>query len=297
MHPVITGFLILGGLMFLFFGGITFFVAKMIRPTSTDLFSSGQGVGIIELKGVITSSEKTIANLNDFKKKDNIKAIVVRIDSPGGAVGASQEVFRELRRVNREKPVVASMGSVAASGGYYAAIGAEKIVASPGTLTGSMGVILKFANLEEIFKKIGYKTETIKSGEFKDMGSPSRSLTKAERDMLQRLLDNVHDQFIRDIAESRKLAEEDVRQVADGRIFSGEQALELGLIDELGNLTDAVRLAAELGGLDDPSPRLIYPAENDFSLLRFFGGKRGEALLYQLLTPETSLSYEWGVGR
>lgn len=297
MHPVITGFLILGGLMFLFFGGITFFVAKMIRPTSVDLFSSAQGVGIIELKGVITSSDKTIANLNDFKKNNNIKAIVVRIDSPGGAVGASQEVFMELRRVNREKPVVASMGSVAASGGYYAAIGAEKIVASPGTLTGSMGVILKFVNLEEIFKKIGYKSETIKSGEFKDMGSPNRSLTKAERAMLQRLLDNVHDQFIRDIAESRKLAEEDVRQVADGRIFSGEQALKLGLIDELGNLTDAVRLAAELGGLKDLDPRLIYPDEDDFTLLRFFGGKRGEALLDQLLSPEASLSYEWSVDR
>lgn len=291
------GFMILAGIMLLFLGGMTFFIAQITRPSNTDLFSSREGVGIIELKGIITSSDKTLAHLNNFKNNNKIKAIVVRVDSPGGSVGASQEIFREIRRIGLKKPVIASMGSVAASGGYYVAIGADKIIASPGTLTGSMGVILKFANLEEIFKKIGYRSEIIKSGEFKDMGSPSRSLTEVERLMLQALLDNVHDQFIRDIAESRGLVEDDVRKVADGRIFSGEQALELGLIDEFGNLNDAVQLAAKLGGILDSDPRMIYPASDDFNLLRLLGGENAEALLCQLFGHKTTLAYEWPLAR
>ena len=292
-HPILAGFLLLAGIVFIFFGGITFFIVKLTHRTSADIFISRPGVGVIELKGIITRSEETIADLIKFKNNDNVKAIVVRIDSPGGAVGASQEIYRELRRVGRVKPVVASMGSVAASGGYYSAIGAGKIVASPGTLTGSMGVILKFANLEEIFHKIGYKSETIKSGKYKDMGSPSRSLTGEEREMLQDLLDNVHGQFIRDIAESRNLGEEEVREIADGRIFSGEQARDLGLVDELGNFTDAVLLAADLGGLHDSDPNLIYPEKNDFNMLKFIGGKKGEALLNSLIKPEPVLAYQW----
>jgi protease-4 len=292
-HPILAGFLLLAGIVFIFFGGITFFVIKLTHRTSTDIFISRPGIGIIELKGVITRSEQTISDLIKFKNNNDIKAIVVRIDSPGGAVGASQEIFRELRRVDKVKPVVASMGSVAASGGYYSAIGAEKIVASPGTLTGSMGVILKFANLEEIFNKIGYKSETIKSGKYKDMGSPGRSLTPEERVMLQALLDNVHSQFIRDIAESRNISEEEVRKIADGRIFSGEQAHDLGLVDQLGNFTDAVLLAADLGGLHERDPYLIYPERNEFNVLKFIGGKKGEALLNSLIKPEPVLAYQW----
>ncbi len=292
-HPVLAGFLLLAGIAFIFFGGITFFIIKLTHHGSSDIFISRPGIGIIELKGVITSSEQTIANLLKFKNNNNVKAIVVRIDSPGGAVGASQEIYREIKRVDKVKPIVASMGSVAASGGYYSAIGAEKIVASPGTLTGSMGVILKFANLEQIFNKIGYKSEIIKSGKFKDMGSPGRSLTPDERVMLQELLDNVHGQFIRAIAESRNLAEEDVKKIADGRIFSGEQAVDLGLVDSLGNFTDAVQLAASLGGLPDSDPYLIYPEKNEFNLLRMVSGEKGEALLNLLEKPDPVLAYQW----
>ncbi len=291
-HPILAGCLLLAGVVFIFFGGITYFIVKLTHRAGTDIFISRPGIGVIELKGVISRSEQTIADLVKFKNNDNVKAIVVRIDSPGGAVGASQEIFREIKRVGKVKPVVASMGSVAASGGYYCALGAEKIVASRGTLTGSMGVIMKFANLEEIFNKIGYKNETIKSGKFKDMGSPGRSLTPEEHLMLQALLDNVHSQFIRDIAESRNLAEKDIRKIADGRIFSGDQAHELGLVDQMGNFTDAVLLAAELGGLKVTDPYLIYPEKNEFNMLRFISGKRGEALFNSLVRSEPVLAYQ-----
>ncbi len=271
---------------------MTFFIIKLTTSSSGDIFVSRPGIGIIELKGIITRSEQTIADLVKFKNNNNVKAIVVRIDSPGGAVGASQEIFREFRRVDMVKPIVASMGSVAASGGYYSAMGARRIVASPGTLTGSMGVILKFANLEEIFSKIGYRSETIKSGKFKDMGSPSRSLTTDERDMLQALLDNVHNQFIFDIAESRNISEEDVRKIADGRIFSGEQAHDLGLVDQLGNFNDAVLLAAKLGGLADSDPNLIYPEKNNFNMFKLIAGEKGEALLDALVNLDPVLAYQ-----
>lgn len=291
-HPILAGFLLLAGIVFVFFGGMTFFIIKLTTSSSGDIFVSRPGIGIIELKGIITRSEQTIADLVKFKNNNNVKAIVVRIDSPGGAVGASQEIFREFRRVDMVKPIVASMGSVAASGGYYSAMGARRIVASPGTLTGSMGVILKFANLEEIFSKIGYRSETIKSGKFKDMGSPSRSLTTDERDMLQALLDNVHNQFIFDIAESRNISEEDVRKIADGRIFSGEQAHDLGLVDQLGNFNDAVLLAAKLGGLADSDPNLIYPEKNNFNMFKLIAGEKGEALLDALVNLDPVLAYQ-----
>jgi len=191
---------------------------------------------------------------------------------------------------------VASMGSVAASGGLYAALGAGKIVANPGTLTGSMGVILKFANLEELFHKIGYKSEVVKSGHLKDIGSPSRPLTAEEREMLQAMIDDVHGQFIRAVAESRKLPEETVRAMADGRVFSGAQAKSLKLIDQFGNLNDAVLLAAQLAGLDTKTmPDLVYPEKGEFSLLSLLAGETGQSLLNKTRWQTPALAYEWAV--
>ncbi|OKY75732.1 MAG: hypothetical protein BM485_08470 [Desulfobulbaceae bacterium DB1] len=297
-HPLITGFFILGMISVFFWFGITFFVSSMNRHVDTsDLFSSNSvEIGVVQLKGVIADAETAINQLSRFSRSKSIKAIVVRIDSPGGAVGASQEIFHEISKVNAVKPVVASMGSVAASGGFYAALGAGKILASPGTLTGSMGVILKFPNLEQIFQKIGYKDEVIKSGEMKDIGSPSRPLSVAERQLLQNLIDEVHQQFIKDIAASRKLDMEKVRRVADGRIFSGETAKQLGLIDDFGNFNDAVTLAAKLAGYEDAVPSLIYPEEDRLSLMKLLAENKFGAFFRQATASHPLLSFEWSYG-
>ncbi len=296
-HPLIFGLLVLGVISTIFWGGMTFFISTLTLKTQTgDLFSRKDGIGIIDLKGIIISSEESIADLIEFKEDKNIRAIVIRIDSPGGTVGASQEVYQEIKRTAKVKPVIASMASVAASGGYYAALGAQQIVANPGTLTGSIGVILKFANLEEIFEKIGYKSEVIKSGALKDIGSASRTMTQEEKDLLQSLIDNVHNQFISAVVEERALSREQAVRLADGRIYSGEQAQQFGLIDKLGNFTDAILLAANLAGMDtSTSPNLIYPKDKHFSLLKLIAGEKSQARLQNLFNHYPALVYEWSM--
>lgn len=293
-HPILTGCLLLALVMLIFWGGVTLLVASFGGTAKKDMFSRREGVGVIEIKGVITTPDEIIANLTEFREAAGIKAILLRIDSPGGAVGASQELYEEVKRTNAVKPVVASLGSVAASGGLYAALGAGRIVANPGTITGSMGVIVKFANLEELFGKIGYRSEVIKSGALKDVGSAERPMTEEERLMLQALIDGVHGQFVAAVASSRNLPEETVRGLADGRIFSGAQALEHQLVDALGNLNDAVLLAAELAGLGaDKVPNLIYPAKKEFSLLSLLMGEKAQAALTRPLLMLPTLAYEW----
>ena len=280
----------------MFWFSLAAIASKFIGGSSGNsaILTASNSIGIIEIKGVILDATKPLADLQKFQNSPGIKAIVIRIDSPGGAVGASQELYAEIKRVNQSKPVIASMGSVAASGGFYAAIGAEKIVANPGTMTGSMGVIMKFANLQEIYQKIGYQSEVIKSGEFKDIGSSARDISPEERKLLQGLIDIVHLQFINDIAESRALTVKEVTKIADGRIFSGAQAHEYGLIDELGNFNDAIRLAATSAGLEpEPLPELIYPKNKNFEILELLSGKVGLNLQGLLVNPAPYLSYQW----
>ena len=165
-HPIILGLFILTGIFFLFLGGISLLLSSLIsNSTGSDFFIQGEGVGIVDLKGIIVSSEQVIKHLTEFRNNAEVKSIVLRIESPGGAVGAAQEIFQEIKRTSQVKPVIASMGSMGASGGYYAALGADNIFANPGTMTGSIGVIVKFPNLESLFEKIGYKSEVIKSGQ------------------------------------------------------------------------------------------------------------------------------------
>ena len=294
-HPILLGIFVLTGIFFLFLGGISLLFSSIISQGSKgDLFSKKDGVGVIELKGMIVTSEQVLSNLTSFRHNPNIKSIILRIESPGGAVGASQEIFEEVKRTNEVKPVVASMGSMGASGGYYAALGAEKIMANPGTMTGSIGVIVKFPNLAGLFEKIGYKSEVIKSGSMKDVGAPNRAMSEEERALMQGLIDNVYNQFVQAVAESRAMPEEMVRKLADGRIYSGEQAFEAGLIDELGNFTDAVSMAAELGGLDPKKPELIYPvSEKRFSLLNLLTGSNKQSLLEGFMPEYPVLSFEW----
>lgn len=293
-HPILLGLFILTGIFFLFLGGISLLISSLISHSSkTDLFSKKEGVGIVELKGLIVSSESVLKHLTEFRNDPNVKSIVLRIESPGGAVGAAQEIYQEIDRTNAVKPVVASMGSMGASGGYYAALGANIIMANPGTMTGSIGVIVKFPNLEGLFEKIGYKSEVIKSGPLKDTGASNRPLTEDERNVMQGLIDNVYSQFVRDIAAARSLPAETILELADGRIYSGEQAVELGLIDQLGNFTDAITIAAEMGDLDTEEPLLIYPkSERKFSLLNLLTNAE-QSLVDNFVPLYPILSFEW----
>ena len=294
-HPFFTGFVFMSMFGAIFFVGLSFLITRIAHQTTDPFLTrTSDGIGIIDVKGMITNTEGLLHNIQLFRAEDTIRAVVIRIDSPGGAVGASQELYSEIKRLGRDKPVVASLGSVAASGGFYAAIGADKIVASPGTLTGSMGVIMKFPNLEEIFKKIGYKSETIKSGKFKDIGASNRTVTPEERALLQNIIDIVHHQFINDIAESRALSVADVSKIADGRIFSGEQARDLGLIDELGNFHDAILLAAKLAEMNTTTfPELVYPPQDTVGFLSSLLSSTEITLLGKLQQLQPQLAYEW----
>ena len=185
---------------------------------------------------------------------------MLRIDSPGGVVGPSQEIHDAVKKLASQKKVVVSMGSIAASGGYYIAAAASRILANPGTITGSIGVLMRFSNLEGLMGKIGMKAFTLKTGKYKDVGSPARPMTDQEKAMLQEVIDNAHSQFVKAVAEGRKLPEAEVRNIADGRIFTGEQALALKLIDRLGTLQDAIEEAGKLGGIKG-EPQVIRPSK------------------------------------
>lgn len=236
-----------------------------------SISTKGNRVGLIEIKGTIVSSQDTVKQLHDWRKDSSIKAVIVRIDSPGGAVGPSQEIYREIRRTIESKPVVVSMGSLAASGGYYIASAANYIVANPGTITGSIGVIIHFPNLRELFGKIGYQMTTIKSGQFKDIGNPARDMTPEEKELLQTTIDETYSQFVRDVAKARNIPEDDVRKFADGRIIMGEKALALKLVDQLGNFEDAVTKAAELAKIPG-EPNLVSAKKKSLSLLELIAG-------------------------
>ncbi len=290
-HPVVFGLFVLTGLFLFLFGGMTFFIARLIHPQAYET-TRGNAIGVLRLQGIIMDADKSIKILTDFRRNPNIKAVVVRIDSPGGAVGASQEIYDEIRRTARVKPVVASMQSVAASGAYYAALGATRIVADPGTITGSIGVIIKFANLKKIFDKIGYKTEVVKSGINKDIGSMSRDMTPEERQLLQKMINNVLKQFVGAVAQSRHLTVAKVKKIADGRVFTGEQALDLGLLDKLGNFTTAVEMAAKLGGISVKNPPLIYPEDNKFDLLHYLSDMKSQVLGSMLWNRMPALMYQ-----
>jgi len=220
---------------------------------------------------VITDAQTIIDQLHKFKKHRKVKAIVIRIDSPGGGVGPSQEIYEEIKKIKKVKKVVSSIGSIGASGGYYVACATDKIVANPGAITGSIGVIVKYANFKELMEKIGLKGIVIKSGKYKDIMSPLRDITADEKNLLQNVIDDIHSQFVSVVAEERHLEKAEVEAIADGRIFTGVQAKELGLIDELGNFRDAVNMAAKMVGIEG-EPELIYP-EKKFSFFDYFSEK------------------------
>lgn len=263
-------FLVLLILFFLFVvSGILFMVLQKNIPIRDR-------VALISIEGIIVDSKEVINELKQYVKDPSVKAIVLRIDSPGGAVAPAQEIYEEVKKTVAKKKVLVSMGSVAASGGYYIASPATKIIANPGTLTGSIGVIMEVPNIEGLLNKLGIKTEVVKSGKHKDIASMFRGINKDEREILQGVMDNVHEQFIRAVAEGRGMLVDDVKKIADGRVFTGEQAQKIGLVDELGNLEDTVQTAARLSGIKGEP--VVVSKKEKFSFIDLLRGKMPKEL-------------------
>jgi protease-4 len=245
---VILGILALIGISFTIF--LSPFSSFTTRSTETVVTGSGDRIGLVELKGVISSSEEFNRQVKKYREDRSIKALLIRIDSPGGGVVASQEMYEELRKVrDGGKPVVVSMGSLAASGGYYVACGGSRLVANKGTLTGSIGVISEFLQLREALDKLGVDVKIVKSGKLKDAGAPTRPMTEVDEKYFQSLMDEVHRQFIGVVREERKLPQEKVVALADGRVFTGEQAVKEKLVDTLGTFEESVAIAASMAGI------------------------------------------------
>lgn len=240
-------------------GGLLLLVLINLFFPDLDL-STEDRIALVRIEGVILDSQTTVGELKRFGENPSIKAIVLRIDSPGGGVVPSQEIYDAVQRVRNKsnKAVIASMGTVAASGGYYIAAATDRILANPGTLTGSIGVIMEMANIEGLLKKIGVEGVVIKSGRYKDVGSPLRKMSDEEQALLQSVMDDVHKQFIEAVAVGRSLEVADVKALADGRIFTGRQAKDAKLVDELGNLEDAIQLAADISGIEG-EPKVVEP--------------------------------------
>jgi len=283
---IFIGILAIVVLLCLFFSGL-FLIGRLSMKSGPLPF--GDKIAIVEVKGVITQSSEVIGEIHQYLADDGVKAIILRVDSPGGGVGPSQEIYKEVVKAKKKKRIVTSMGAVAASGGYYVACASDLIVANPGTITGSIGVIMQFSNFEELLKKIGIKGMVIKSGEHKDMGSPFREMTPEEKRIMQATLDNVHDQFIRAVAEGRNLDRTKVTPLADGRIMTGEQAKQVGLVDVMGNLQDAVDEASKLAGIEG-RPQVIYPKKK-LSIWEFLIKETASGVIEALREKEFEISY------
>ncbi len=249
---VVAFVIALAGLFLVYFVSLVFMV-----PEDESLGTSGERVAMIELTEPILDSQNIVRQFKKYRENRAIRAIVFRVDSPGGGVSASQEIYEEVKKTRSSgKPVVVSMGSVAASGGYYVSCGASKIVANPGTLTGSIGVIFQFLHFNELMNKIGIDASTFKTGKYKDIGSPFRKTTEDEKKFFDQLLGDVYNQFVDVVAKERKMDRKRVVQYADGRVFTGRQAFEYGFVDTLGTLEDAVTIAAKLGDISG-KPKVV----------------------------------------
>ena len=271
------------------------FTVWLILAVSDDSLPGGAKVAVVEVAGVIgvgadrgLDTESIIRTLGEYRDDPAVRAVVLRIDSPGGVVAPTQEIFTAVRRLREaKKPVVASLGSVAASGGYYVAVSADRIFASPGTLTGSIGVVMQLANVEGLLKKVGVEYVVVKAGAYKDVGNFARAMTPEERRILQSLLDDVYDQFISAVAEGRGLEPAAVRAFAEGRIYSGRQAHGLKMVDDLGGLEDAIEAAAKMAGLP-PKPKVLYPRRR-FSLRELLRNEWGLGPVSQMLPAMQTL--------
>jgi protease-4 len=263
----------IGAFFFVLFTLLVLLTLAWIVSDADDetMGTSGQRVAIVELNEPIYSSEEVVRQLKKYRDNRAVKAIVLRVNSPGGAVAASQEIYEEVKKTrDGGKPVVASMGDVAASGGFYVSCGASMIVANPGTLTGSIGVIFQYIQIEELMKKIGVDAPTYKSGRYKDVGSPFRRSTDDDRRFFEQLIADVYGQFVDVVVEERKLERAHVLRYADGRVFTGKQAFEYGFVDTLGTLENAIEIAAQLGGIEG-KPRIVKERKTRSLFERMWG--------------------------
>jgi protease IV len=250
----------------------------------------GDKIGVVEISGLISESRDVMEDIVRFKEDDSIKGVIVRINSPGGSVGPSQEIFSELKKLRAKKKVYVSMGSVCASGGYYIAVAGEKLYAMPATITGSIGVIMEHMIIEDLFKKLGLQSDTLKSGAFKDAGSPFRKMKDDERAYFQGILDSIHEQFIKTVADERKMPVETAKKLADGRVFIGTQAKDLKLVDQIGTFYDAVddlKKALSMKG----KPVLVY-GKKPFSLLKWLISSASKELILEYFSGAS----RYGVG-
>jgi len=244
------------GIVVLFIGTVWVFMATLGEE---GLPTGGPKVAVVEIEGIIVDGAAAVRELREHADNPSIKAVVLRVNSPGGVVAPTQEIFAAIQRARKAgKPVVASLGAVAASGGYYVAVAADRIYANPGTLTGSIGVVMQLANLEGLLKKVGVDYVVVKAGAYKDVGNFARTMSPEERKMLQALLDDVYSQFVEAVSEGRGLEKKDVLAFAEGRIYSGQQALALKMVDELGGFEEAVEAAGKLANISG-RPKLVYP--------------------------------------
>ncbi|MGC8658384.1 MAG: signal peptide peptidase SppA [Desulfomonilaceae bacterium] len=225
-----------------------------------DILDRGDIIGVVPIEGTIATADQTLKNLRKFTKRSSIRAIVLRINSPGGTVAPAQEIYREIEKIRKKKPVVSSIETVGASAAYYIASSTSKIVCSKGSITGSIGVIMMLPDVHKVIEKIGVNVNVIKAGAFKDIGSGIRPLNDKERDILQNFASEVHEQFVSDVIHGRKgkIDEEKLRSIADGQFFTGQKAKELGLVDSIGNFYDAIKIAANLAGIKG-EPEIEYP--------------------------------------
>ncbi len=310
----IVGFIFLGLFVLFIFSGGCFFLGYLgglfsggfgsSFKTTSAFSSQTDSIYLIRMEGVISGTQSSsllntpvitpeymIEQLTQAEKNSNVKAILIRVNSGGGSAAASQEIFEELKKV--KKPVVVSVGDICASGAYYISCAADKIVANRTSSVGSIGVILQVPNLEELYKKLGIKFTTIKQGKYKDVGSSDRPLTQEEEELFKKQTFKIYDQFIQDVAESRKISQDKVREIATGWVFLGTEAKELGLIDEIGTYKDAEKIAAQLGGIKG-EPNIIskrqynlidmllgYSINYFANFIEYFNNKNGTINLFQ----------------
>ena len=282
-------FIILGTIV-----GLFFLMLILLRSMGGSA-SMGQKVAVIDITGIISKSDATIKLIHAYRDDPSVKAIVMRVDSPGGSVAPVQEIYTELEKI--KKPIVASMAGSAASGGYYIACAADTIFANPGTLTGSIGVIMQFTRMKGLYDKVGLEHQVIKSGQFKDTGSPFRTLTEEEQAVLQATVDDVYNQFVDTIAEARGnlLTRAEVVELADGRIFSGRQALDSKLIDQLGNLPDAIKIAGELGGIEG-KPKVLRKQKKTSLFEQLLGIEQMPPFDEMFSAPGVTFRYQMNLG-
>jgi protease-4 len=293
-RPILWG--IVGAVLILVAFFALAFALAVLLTAETGLADGRPKIAVVPIEGTISSdlAERTVRRLGKYGEDPAIKAMILRIDSPGGGVASSQEIYAAVKHLRQDgKLVVASLGSLAASGGYYVACAAERIFANPGTITGSIGVLVQLANAEELLKKLGIAATAITSGPLKDSGNPTRALRPEERQLFQTLVDDVYQQFVEAVAQGRNLPTAEVMQLADGRIYTGRQAKELRLVDELGTLQDAVTYAARRVGIVG-KPKLVEEGRERLWWLKFLlESLPGSSTLRSLSVMDAVLQYRW----